>query len=78
MQSSNLANANAGNSLKMSLRDRQIAALIEMLNFNHPPSEKDANETIWKVLIYDEKGRDIISPLFKVDVLRDNGVTLHL
>eukprot|EP00184_Porphyridium_aerugineum_P000603 CAMPEP_0184707732 /NCGR_PEP_ID=MMETSP0313-20130426/37420_1 /TAXON_ID=2792 /ORGANISM="Porphyridium aerugineum, Strain SAG 1380-2" /LENGTH=680 /DNA_ID=CAMNT_0027169313 /DNA_START=182 /DNA_END=2224 /DNA_ORIENTATION=- len=37
-----------------------------------------AAEQIWKVLIYDEVGRDIIAPLMKVTELRRAGVTLHL
>ena len=32
----------------------------------------------WKVLIYDEDCRDIISPLMNVAALRQKGVTLHL
>lgn len=32
----------------------------------------------WKVLIYDNSGRDIISPLMSVGFLRQKGVTLHL
>lgn len=32
----------------------------------------------WKVLIYDRKCRDIISPLLNVSKLRKRGVTLHL
>jgi len=32
----------------------------------------------WKVLIYDQPSRDIISPLLTVSKLRDIGVTLHM
>jgi hypothetical protein len=32
----------------------------------------------WKVLVYDEDCRDIISPLMNVGALRQKGVTLHL
>eukprot|EP01031_Cornospumella_fuschlensis_P048788 gene48788-59738_t len=32
----------------------------------------------WKVLIYDQDCRDIISPLLNVGALRQKGVTLHL
>ena len=31
----------------------------------------------WKVLIYDRRGRDIISPLFNVNILRKRGVTIY-
>ncbi|KAF8566814.1 hypothetical protein P879_04587 [Paragonimus westermani] len=47
-----------------------------MLNFNSPPATKDVPQ--WKVLIYDQLGRDIISPLLSVKDLRALGVTLHL
>ena len=32
----------------------------------------------WKVLIYDEDCRDIISPILNVGALRQKGITLHL
>ncbi|KAF8821263.1 Sec1 family protein [Cardiosporidium cionae] len=32
----------------------------------------------WKILVYDEIGRDIIAPTLKVGILRQYGVTLHL
>ncbi|VDP76459.1 unnamed protein product [Echinostoma caproni] len=57
-----------------------VIALTEsikcMLNFNCPPSTTDVPQ--WKVLIYDQFGRDIISPLLTVKELRALGVTLHL
>ena len=32
----------------------------------------------WKILIYDQDCRDIISPLMNVGSLRQKGVTLHM
>jgi hypothetical protein len=32
----------------------------------------------WKVLIYDQACRDIISPLMNIGALRQKGVTLHM
>ena len=32
----------------------------------------------WKVLVYDQSCRDVISPLMNVGSLRNKGVTLHL
>ncbi|KAF6779888.1 hypothetical protein AHF37_00765 [Paragonimus kellicotti] len=58
------------------LRERQIESIKCMLNFNSPPTAKDVPQ--WKVLIYDQLGRDIISPLLSVKDLRALGVTLHL
>lgn len=45
-----------------------------------PLSPIHTNHTIhqWKVLVYDRKCRDIISPLLNVSKLRKRGVTLHL
>ncbi|RKO93438.1 Sec1-like protein, partial [Blyttiomyces helicus] len=36
------------------------------------------NDPVWKVLIYDQLGQDIISPLLKVNDLREQGVTVHM
>lgn len=49
-----------------------------MLNFNQPFGASNLNEPSWKVLVYDEFGQDIISPLLTVKELRDLGVTAHL
>lgn len=43
-----------------------------MLNFSTSVGD------IWKVLVFDVIGRNIISPLFSVKDLRGCGVTLHL
>lgn len=40
--------------------------------------EGKKEEEIWKVLVFDKRCRDIISPLLKVGDLRKKGVTLHL
>ncbi|KAI6657600.1 hypothetical protein LOD99_343 [Oopsacas minuta] len=50
-----------------------------MLNFNERCSDGSLlTRPVWKVLIYDRLGQDIISPLLTVKQLRDLGVTLHL
>lgn len=50
-----------------------------MLNFNQPLlANSNLSEPSWKVLVYDEYGQDIISPLLTVKELRDSGVTAHL
>ncbi|KAB1277718.1 Sec1 family domain-containing protein 1, partial [Camelus dromedarius] len=53
-------------------------ALKRMLNFNVPHVKNSTGEPVWKVLIYDRFGQDIISPLLSVKELRDMGITLHL
>lgn len=48
-----------------------------MLNLNEPLSNS-SGETVWKVLVYDRFGQDIISPLISIKELRELGVTLHV
>ncbi|CAF4264369.1 unnamed protein product, partial [Rotaria magnacalcarata] len=70
-----MASATSG---PLSLRDRHIATLKQMLNLNTASSslmKSTGTDLAWKVLIYDELGQDIISPLLTVKELRDLGVT---
>ncbi|XP_071787195.1 sec1 family domain-containing protein 1-like [Asterias amurensis] len=60
------------------IRDKQIASLKRMLNLNAPITKSSLNEPVWKILVYDRFGQDIISPILSVRELRDMGVTLHL
>lgn len=69
-----------------SIQQRQRAALQEMIASSGQRdnggmmsfgAEDDPGE-IWKVLIYDTLGREIIAPLLSVADLRGLGVTLHL
>uniref|UniRef100_A0A8V5G7R8 Sec1 family domain-containing protein 1 n=1 Tax=Melopsittacus undulatus TaxID=13146 RepID=A0A8V5G7R8_MELUD len=60
------------------IRNKEKLALKRMLNFNVPPVKNSTGEPVWKVLIYDRFGQDIISPLLSVKELRDMGITLHL
>ncbi|KAG6803306.1 protein sly1 [Apis mellifera caucasica] len=61
-----------------SLRDRQINALKLMLNLNQSEQKLEEAIPVWKVLIYDRLGQDIISPLISVKELRELGITLHM
>ncbi|CAG8484017.1 9395_t:CDS:2 [Ambispora leptoticha] len=78
---------------EVSLRDQQIDAIITMLNLNVKPepsipvassdlmvvpTTNNTPDLVWKVLIFDEFGRDIISSVLKVNDLRENGVTVHM
>ena len=36
------------------------------------------NAPIWKVLVFDAVGRNVISPVLTVNELRDNGITVYL
>lgn len=49
-----------------------------MLNLNQPQTTLSASEPVWKILIYDRVGQDIISPLISVKELRELGVTLFV
>ncbi|KPA74093.1 putative mitochondrial sec1 family transport protein [Leptomonas pyrrhocoris] len=76
------------------LRQREEAVLAEMINMavpldargnpvSEPYSTAAANAaepvvTTWRLLIFDDWGRDIIAPLLKVGQLRELGVTLYL
>ncbi|KAF8359760.1 sly-1 [Pristionchus pacificus] len=60
------------------LRGRQIAALRAMINLNQPAVNTLVAEPVWKVLVMDKYGQEIISPLLPVKQLRELGVTLHL
>lgn len=39
---------------------------------------EEGSPLIWKILVFDEAGRQIISPILKLSELRELGVTLHL
>lgn len=76
------------------LRDKQILSIRKILNLNEAiesseeddhnanglpvaPIAKDGNP-IWKVLVFDDLGRDVISPVLQVSDLRSLGVTMHM
>jgi hypothetical protein len=60
------------------LRNKQIEALKCMINLNTPNSKSSVAEPVWKILIYDKYGQDVISPLVSVKDLRNMSVTLYL
>lgn len=55
-----------------------VDAIKQMLNLNQPQTKNSITEPVWKILIYDRVGQDIISPLISVKELREQGVTLFL
>ncbi|KAK3327413.1 Sec1-like protein [Cercophora scortea] len=77
-----------------SLRDKQILSIKKILNLNEPVDENTETHgsgslapagpilkdglPIWKVLVFDDLGRDVISPVLNVSDLRSLGVTLHM
>uniref|UniRef100_U5EM36 Protein sly1 homolog n=1 Tax=Corethrella appendiculata TaxID=1370023 RepID=U5EM36_9DIPT len=60
------------------LKEKQINAIKQMLNLNQQITKSLASEPVWKLLIYDRVGQDIISPLLSIRELRELGVTLHI
>lgn len=60
-----------------SLRDLQIANIKRLLAL-----QQSANDTstgvVWKVLIFDKLGQDVISSVLRVNDLREAGVTVHM
>jgi len=67
------------------LRDREISAVSKMLTLSSSYAQHSVGTGTyenfndqWKILIYDQDCRDIISPLMNVGALRQKGVTLHM
>ena len=65
------------------LRVREVRLLDKMLDLGADStsgfsSTQDDFSDQWKLLIYDNDCRDIISPLLNVGALRAKGVTLHM
>jgi len=42
------------------------------------PDPPHISDPMWKVLIFDQFGKDLISTVLKVNDLRENGVTVHM
>ena len=66
------------------IREKQINLIAKMLSLDsqgHSIADGGVDNDFidqWKVLIYDQDCRDIISPLMNVGSLRQKGVTLHM
>ena len=54
-----------------------LSAHNELVPQSTPILNSDGNP-IWKVLVFDDLGRDIISSVLRVNDLRGFGVTIHL
>lgn len=63
----------------ISVSTSQRRALLSMLSACATAADPfEDSDDVWKVLIYDSFGRDIIAPLISVAELRSAGVTLHM
>jgi sec1 family domain-containing protein 1 len=69
-----------------SLRELQRAALLKLLNLNSQDDQNQASELpqivdgepVWKFLVFDKLGQDVISSVLRVSDLREAGVTVHM
>ncbi|KAL1523538.1 hypothetical protein AB1Y20_018475 [Prymnesium parvum] len=60
------------------LRTEQLRAVERMLDLHLPSSAERSYAPPWKVLVYDARCREILSPLLTLGDLRKRGITLHL
>jgi len=69
-----------------SLRELQRKALLKLLNLNvQEETTAGGNELVqvngepvWKFLVFDKLGQDVISSVLRVSDLREAGVTVHM
>ncbi|CRG97356.1 Sec1 family protein, putative [Plasmodium gallinaceum] len=72
--------------MSLNIQEQQKNSAISMLNLNDYNENLSNNgnilyyshDKIWKILIYDYEGQNILAPLLKVGNLRHHGVTLNL
>lgn len=61
----------------MQSSDGQDGFTAGVLPHNSPITNADG-QPIWKVLVFDNLGRDVISTVLRVSDLRASGITIHL
>ena len=71
-----------------SLRELQKKALLKALNLNseeEPPNSQQSSsdllptgDPVWKFLVFDRLGQNVISSVLRVSDLREAGVTVHM
>lgn len=71
--------------LQTTLQQSQTASLLSLLNLNAPtvPGVETTGlatngPPVWKVLILDQRSKDVLATVLRVQDLRDVGVTLHV
>lgn len=66
----------------LSLNHEEISSSIPSIDAPSSPQATsllgENGEPIWKVLVFDNLGRDVISSVLRVNDLRAKGVTIHL
>lgn len=63
--------------MAVSLRDLQVANIKRLLSL-HTDSKDATGNVVWKVLVFDKLGQDVISSVLRVNDLREAGVTVHM
>jgi sec1 family domain-containing protein 1 len=70
-----------------SLRELQRRALLKLLNLNTEDEIRQnpqsnglgiGDHPIWKFLVFDQLGQNVISSMLRVSDLREAGVTVHM
>ncbi|GIX64462.1 Sec1 family protein, putative [Babesia caballi] len=64
--------------MDMDLQSLQLKAVSEMLQLSGDDDTDGQQLKTWKVLIYDDEARKLLSPILKVGELRSLGVTLNM
>ena len=72
----------------LSLRELQRRALLKLLNLNTEEETQQNTQTnglgiigdnpVWKFLVFDQFGQNVISSVLRVSDLREAGVTVHM
>jgi hypothetical protein len=52
--------------------------MLHLNSTDESSSSVGPDNVIWKVLIFDKFGQDVISSIMRVNDLRENGVTVHM
>jgi len=69
---------NLNHSTSTTLENGYDAAATNGLTSQSTPILNADGDPIWKVLVFDDLGRDVISSVLRVNDLRGYGVTIHL
>jgi hypothetical protein len=71
----------------LSLREVQKRALLKVLSLNSEEEQQQSSDLlpqpvtgdpVWKFLVFDKLGQDVISSVLRVSDLREAGVTVHM
>lgn len=85
-----LPSHNQRQAAKHHLREKEKSVLVDMIHsalpmdgsgqplFTEATAQPGSPSAVWRLLIFDDYGRDIIAPLIKVGGLRELGITLYM